>query len=66
MKTLRPIPIAHPAIIIASLVLSSTMLMWSYVTDLQGPPEWMTFLVVSIVIGGSVISRRLRDSTSRS
>ena len=66
MKTLRPIPIAHPAIIVASLVLIGTMLMWSYVTDLQGPPEWMTFLVVSIVIGGSVISRRLRDSTSRS
>jgi len=64
MKDLRPIPTAHPAIVVASLVLISTMLMWSYLTDLQEPPAWMTFPVIMIVIGGSIISRR--RSTSRS
>ena len=63
MKDQRPIPIAHPAIVIVSLVLISTMLMWSYLTDLQGPPEWMTMMVVSLVIGASVISRRQRSRT---
>ena len=67
MKTLRPIPTAHPAIVIASLVLISTMLMWSYLTDLQEPPAWVTFPVIMLVMAGSVISRRKRatDSTSR-
>jgi len=73
MKALRPIPTAHPVIVIASILLISAMLMWSYLTDLQGPPQWVTMVVVSIVMAGSVISRQRHvrdlkrdpDSTSR-
>jgi len=61
MKTLRPISTAHPAIVIASMLLISTLLMWSYLTDLQEPPAWMTFPVIMLVMAGSVISRRQRS-----
>jgi len=63
MKTLRPIPTAHRAIVIAGLILISTILMWSYLTDLQQPPAWLTFPIIMLVMAGSVISRRQGSQT---
>jgi len=61
MKSLQPIPMPHPVIVIGSLLIIGLMLYWSLRTDLREPALWLSTAVVVLVIAVNEASRRSRS-----
>jgi divalent metal cation (Fe/Co/Zn/Cd) transporter len=63
--TLKPMPIAHPLVIVISLSVIAGMLYWGFKTDFQQPDPWLAFSVsLMILFVGHASYRRASKRSS--
>jgi hypothetical protein len=65
MKTLRPIPTPHPAIVIGALVILAAALYWSFQSHFREPSLWVSSAITMFVILANEASRRSRSRIAR-
>ena len=55
---LKRLPMAHPAVILASWAVIAIMLVWGYRTGLREPELWLASSVAVVLVVLGVLSRR--------